>query len=39
MRFRDRPLLVDGIDADLYVERPDLERRLLNEILGTVTSC
>jgi hypothetical protein len=28
MRFRDRPLLVDGLDADLYLERPELERRL-----------
>lgn len=34
MRFRDRPLLIDGIDADLYVERPNLERRLLDEVLG-----
>jgi hypothetical protein len=32
MRFRDGPLLVDGIDADLYVERPDLERRLLDPV-------
>jgi adenylate kinase family enzyme len=29
MRFRDRPLLVDGLDADLYVQRPALERPLL----------
>jgi hypothetical protein len=28
MRFRNRPLLVDGLDADLYLERPELERRL-----------
>jgi energy-coupling factor transporter ATP-binding protein EcfA2 len=28
MRFRDRPLLVDGLDADLYLERPELERRV-----------
>lgn len=34
MRFRDRPLLVDGIDADLYVPRPELERRLLDEVLS-----
>jgi hypothetical protein len=31
MRFRDRPLLVDGMDADPYVERPDPEQRLLDE--------
>ena len=34
MRFRDRPLLVDGIDADLYVPRPDLESLLLEKILA-----
>ncbi|MCA1689031.1 MAG: hypothetical protein LC720_00825 [Actinobacteria bacterium] len=33
MRFRDRPLLVDGLDAGLYLERPALEQRLV-EALG-----
>jgi energy-coupling factor transporter ATP-binding protein EcfA2 len=33
MRFRDRPLLVDGLDTALYVARPDLERRLLAPLL------
>ncbi|MEA2300857.1 MAG: hypothetical protein QOE44_1392 [Solirubrobacteraceae bacterium] len=33
MRFRDRPLLVDGLDAGLYLERPELEHRLV-EALG-----
>jgi MoxR-like ATPase len=28
MRFRDTDLLVDGLDADLYLERPELERSL-----------
>lgn len=32
MRFRDRPLLVDGLDAGLYVERPELERRLVEPL-------
>jgi adenylate kinase family enzyme len=32
MRFRDRPLLVDGLDADLYVQRPALERLLLEAL-------
>lgn len=32
MRFRDRPLLVDGLDEALYLERPDLERRLLSPL-------
>jgi adenylate kinase family enzyme len=34
MYFRDRPLLVDGIDADLYVPRPDLEDLLLEKVLA-----
>jgi len=34
MRFRDRPLLVDGVDATLYVERPELERRLVEPLLA-----
>jgi len=29
MRFRDRPLLVDGLDADLYLDRPELEARIV----------
>lgn len=33
MRFRDRPLLVDGLDADLYLERPNLEQSLLLPLL------
>ncbi|MGH2855196.1 MAG: ATP-binding protein [Solirubrobacteraceae bacterium] len=32
MRFRDRPLLVDGLDADLYVQRPVLEHLLLEAL-------
>jgi energy-coupling factor transporter ATP-binding protein EcfA2 len=32
MRFRDRPLLVDGLDAALYLDRPDLERRVLEPL-------
>ncbi len=32
MRFRDRPLLVDGLDAGLYLDRPDLERRLVEPL-------
>jgi DNA polymerase III delta prime subunit len=32
MHFRDRPLLVDGLDADLYVPRRALERLLLEAI-------
>lgn len=32
MRFRDRPLLVDGLDAALYLERPDLERRVVEPL-------
>jgi energy-coupling factor transporter ATP-binding protein EcfA2 len=34
MRFRDRPLLVDGLDAGLYLERPELERRLVEPLAG-----
>jgi energy-coupling factor transporter ATP-binding protein EcfA2 len=34
MRFRDRPLLVDGLDAGLYLERPELERRLVESLAG-----
>jgi len=34
MRFRDRPLLVDGLDAGLYLERPDLEARLVDPLLA-----
>jgi len=34
MRFRDRPLLVDGLDAGLYLDRPDLERRLVEPLLS-----
>lgn len=33
MRFRDRPLLVDGLDADLYLERPKLEQSVLLPLL------
>lgn len=29
MKFRDRPLLVDGVDADLYLGRPELEARIV----------
>jgi energy-coupling factor transporter ATP-binding protein EcfA2 len=32
MSLRDRPLLVDGIDRDLYVSRPDLEHSLLQSV-------
>ncbi len=32
MRFRDRPLLVDGLDAALYLDRPDLERRVVEPL-------
>lgn len=34
MRFRDRPLLVDGLDAGVYLHRPDLESRLVDPILA-----
>lgn len=34
MRFRDRPLLVDGLDAGLYLERPELEARLVDPLLA-----
>lgn len=34
MLFRDRPLLPDGIDAGLYLERPELERSVLKPLLG-----
>jgi hypothetical protein len=34
MRFRDRPLLVDGLDAPLYLARPDLERRVVEPLAG-----
>jgi energy-coupling factor transporter ATP-binding protein EcfA2 len=34
MRFRDRPLLVDGLDASLYVERPGLEQSLVDPLTG-----
>lgn len=33
MRFRDRPLLVDGLDASLYLDRPELESRLVDPLL------
>jgi energy-coupling factor transporter ATP-binding protein EcfA2 len=32
MRLRNRPLLVDGIDAELYVGRPALEASLLQAV-------
>lgn len=34
MRFRDRPLLVDGLDAGVYLERPELESQLVDPILA-----
>lgn len=34
MRFRDRPLLVDGVDASLYLERPELESRLVDPLMA-----
>jgi energy-coupling factor transporter ATP-binding protein EcfA2 len=34
MRFRDRPLLVDGLDAGLYLDRPELERRVVEPLLS-----
>jgi hypothetical protein len=34
MRFRDRPLLVDGLDARLYLGRPELERRVVEALLS-----
>jgi hypothetical protein len=33
MRLRDRPLLVDGVDADLYVGRPKLEASVVEPLL------
>lgn len=33
MLFRDRPLLVDGLDEALYLTRPELERRLTRPVL------
>lgn len=33
MRFRDRPLLANGIDAGLYLDRPEIERRLVDPLL------
>lgn len=32
MRFRDRPLLLDGIDAALYLDRPELESKLVETL-------
>jgi hypothetical protein len=32
MRFRDRPLLPSGLDAELYLPRPQLEARLLTPL-------
>jgi ABC-type cobalamin/Fe3+-siderophores transport system ATPase subunit len=32
MRFRNRPLLVDGVDEELYVARPAVEERLRDEV-------
>ena len=34
MRFRDRPLLVDGLDARLYLDRPELEKRIVEPMLA-----
>jgi energy-coupling factor transporter ATP-binding protein EcfA2 len=34
MRFRDRPLLVDGVDASLYLERPELEQRVVDPLVA-----
>jgi type II secretory pathway predicted ATPase ExeA len=34
MLFRDRPLLVDGVDRDLYLPRPALERRVIEPVLA-----
>lgn len=34
MLFRDRPLLVDGVDRRLYVERPKLERAVEGPLLS-----
>lgn len=34
MRFRDRPLLVDGLDAGVYLDRPALEAQLVDPILA-----
>lgn len=34
MRFRDRPLLPDGLDASLYLERKELEKAVLDPLLG-----
>src|SRR3954466_59056 len=34
MLFRDRPLLVEGIDADLYLERNELEDSIVAPVLG-----
>jgi len=34
MRFRDRPLLVDGLDAGLYLDRLELERRVVEPLLS-----
>jgi hypothetical protein len=32
MQLRTRPLLVDGVDADRYVSRPELERQLRDAV-------
>lgn len=32
MRFRERPLLVDGVDAGLYLARPKLEARIVTPL-------
>ena len=34
MRFRDRPLLPAGLDADLYLERDALEKAILQPLLA-----
>ena len=34
MRFRSRPLLVSGVDAELYVARPEIERALVGAVLS-----
>ena len=34
MRLRDRPLLVDGVDRHLYVERPVLEEAVERPLLA-----
>lgn len=34
MQFRDRPLLVDGVDSSLYVERTHLEQSLVEPLFA-----